>query len=89
MIFAKVRPMRTKVTHTHTQTYTETDKPIGIDEILQICLMAKLLVLGIGSLMDITVTGHLPQYQVSLQFTYYSDRSFATISGQFTIYILQ
>ena len=41
-IFAKVRPVRTKVIHTdrqtHTHTHTETDKPIAIGEILQFCL---------------------------------------------------
>ena len=39
-IFANVRPVRTKVTDTHTQTHThrETDKPIAIGEILQIFL---------------------------------------------------
>ena len=35
-IFAKVRPVRMKVTqthtHTHTHTHTETDKPIAMDE---------------------------------------------------------
>ena len=44
LIFAKVRPVRTKLTgtladtHTHTHTHTDTDKPIAIVEILKICL---------------------------------------------------
>ena len=38
LIFVKVRPVRTKVTDTDRQAHTETDKPIAIDEILQICL---------------------------------------------------
>ena len=38
--FAEVRPVPAKVTdtHTHAHTYSETDKPTAIGEILQICL---------------------------------------------------
>ena len=40
LIFVKVRPVWTKITDIHTDTYrhTETDKPLAIDEIVQICL---------------------------------------------------
>ena len=43
MIFAKVRSVLTKVTDTQTgaHIHTETDKPIAIGEILQICLKMK------------------------------------------------
>ena len=36
LIFAKVRAVQTK--DTHTDTHTETDKPIAIGETLQICI---------------------------------------------------
>ena len=38
LILAKVRSVRKKVTETHTQTDTEMDKPIAVDDIMQICL---------------------------------------------------
>ena len=38
LIFVKIRPVRTKVTHRQTHTHTEMDRPVAIGEILQIFL---------------------------------------------------
>ena len=49
-----LRPERTKVTYTHTETarhtYTETDKPIAIGEMLQICLKITSVVTWYGNI---------------------------------------
>ena len=43
LIFAKVRPVRTKTTHIHTHTQTVTEKLLNMGDILQICLKANLV----------------------------------------------